>query len=337
MVAMQGEDLPCLYGHHVWVAEKVEEGLHGTHSSFPWKNSNALVLSGGVCFPAGNGWELSKLLYLPVMGAKISTFWQDFSETLWRPPPALSGHALRATFPTDLSVVGGDFVEDGATAGRTAKVWHLTDDGTEARAANDEVWDLFKTKDRPPTVEALKATDLTKAHRDDQHLGTLGHWAAMSGSVQITEYLLKELQLPVDTRDRYGQTPLQIACSAGTEPAMALHLLESGASIHTKDYIGGWTPLHAAARGGDNVSAEAMLNRNADMNATADDGSTALHRACAWCNTAVVETLLKAGADRQMMTKDGRTALQQLGTGRSMGTEAKNAIFKSFQRNIVIQ
>merc|ERR1711988_359487 len=139
--------------------------------------------------------------------------------------------------------------------------------------------------------------------------------------------------MPLEARDRYGQTPLHIACSAGTEPAMALHLIEAGANIHVPDYLGGWNPLHAAARGGDAITTEALCNRNADVNATARDGSTALHRACAWCNTSVVETLLKNGANRQILNKSGRTALQGLGSGRSMGTEAKNVIVQCFKTN----
>merc|ERR1712224_1161630 len=101
---------------------------------------------------------------------------------------------------------------------------------------------------------------------------------------EVINYLEKDLNMPLESRDRYGQTPLHIACSAGTEPAMALHLIECGVDITKADYLGGSTPLHAAARGGDAITAEALCHRGVDVNATADDGSTALHRACAWCN-----------------------------------------------------
>merc|ERR1711977_282174 len=126
--------------------------------------------------------------------------------------------------------------------------------------------------------------------------------------------------MSVNMRDRYGQMPLHTACSAGTQPAMVLQLLDLDADTGAKDYLGGWTPLHAASRGGDAIAAEALCSRNVDLDALAQDGSTALHRACAWCNTAVVETLLKAGADRTIRNKAGRTALQELCSGRTMGT-----------------
>lgn len=73
-----------------------------------------------------------------------------------------------------------------------------------------------------------------------------------------------------------------------------------------------------------------------DIDAIADDGNTALHRACAWRRPAVVEVLLQAGANRTAMNKAGRTALQDVGTGRSVGTEEKNAIVRGFHQNYVV-
>ncbi len=55
--------------------------------------------------------------------------------------------------------------------------------------------------------------------------------------------------------------PLHVSCAAGTQPAMVLHLLDLDADVSAKDYLGGWTPLHAAARGGDMIAAEALCTR----------------------------------------------------------------------------
>lgn len=185
-------------------------------------------------------------------------------------------------------------------------------------------------------MKQLQSEGLTPLDRDSQHLATLAHWAAMSGNVEILNFLQEEAQMSIEMRDRYGQTPLHVACAAGTQPATALHLLEKGADAHLRDYLGGWTPLHAAARGGDAVTAEALCKAGVDVDAVADDGNTPLHRACAWCRPAVVEVLLQAGANRTMMNKAGRTALQDVGAGRSVGTEEKNAIVRSFHQNYVV-
>jgi len=325
---------PMVYGHHTFVAAPQPTG-EGSSSSFPWGAELSLILSGGVSDGVGAD-GLGTVLYLTLNGdAGLGQGWQTFEEVMWRPPPPQAHHVLRVTLaPSRMVVLGGKLIQDKGTIGALgSRVWSLLDDDTVERPIADPAWAFFKARGAPPTVQALKSAGLSATERDSQYLATLPHWAATSGSVEILEYLVKELQMSLDMRDRYGQTPLHVACAVGTEPAVALHLIEAGVNIHRTDFLGGWTPLHAAARGGDAITAEALCSRGVDLNAIADDGSTALHRACAWCHTAVVELLLKAGANRQIMNKEGRTALQELGSGRELGTEAKNAIFNTFQKN----
>jgi len=330
-----GGAAPSVHSHNVCVAEPKGSDIVGWSSTLPWKKERTLVLSGGVSDGIG-GSGLGTLLYLSIAEGG-SPEWKELTEALWRIPPPLAKHTIRISHPAKLVVVGGHLLKDGCIDARNdSQVWTLEDDGTVPRCNTDPFWSIFKTPSEAPSVEQLKSHSFSKHDRDEQHLGTLPHWAAMAGSVEVLEYLVKDENMSVNMRDRYGQMPLHVSCAAGTQPAMVLHLLDLDADVSAKDYLGGWTPLHAAARGGDMIAAEALCTRNVDVNAVADDGSTPLHRACAWCNTAVVEVLLKAGADRTIKNKAGNTALQELCHGRTMGTEAKKAIMDSFQRNYVV-
>ena len=83
------------------------------------------------------------------------------------------------------------------------------------------------------------------------------------------------------------------------------------------------------------MTVTALVEKKVDVDSQADDGSTPLHRACAWGNSAVVDVLLGAGASRQIKNKAGMVAMQEIGMGRDVGTDAKEAIVKSFHSNFV--
>jgi ankyrin repeat protein len=90
---------------------------------------------------------------------------------------------------------------------------------------------------------------------------------------------------------------------------------EYNADIRARD-VGGWTPLYLASKGAhfrDGSVLRLLLERGADVNARANDGSIPLHRASRNGALEVVRLLLEHGADVEAVNSDGETALQVVG------------------------
>ncbi|QOJ78899.1 ankyrin repeat domain-containing protein [Infirmifilum lucidum] len=71
-------------------------------------------------------------------------------------------------------------------------------------------------------------------------------------------------------------------------------LLDRGADVNTRDKYG-WTPLHYAADGGHLEVARLLLDRGADVNTRDNDGRTPLDLARAMGHKEVVELLESVG------------------------------------------
>jgi ankyrin repeat protein len=105
-----------------------------------------------------------------------------------------------------------------------------------------------------------------------------------------------------------GFTPLHLAVYARNAPA-ARALLEAGAdanALATASFAR-VTPLGTAAAFGANEMAALLLERGADVDATADHGFTPLHAAAANGNAELVQLLLEHGANRDARNEQGRT------------------------------
>jgi ankyrin repeat protein len=112
----------------------------------------------------------------------------------------------------------------------------------------------------------------------------------------------------VKAPNRYGVTPLALACENGSAPMIEL-LLKAGADA-SAPLPGGETPLMTAARTGRLDAVKLLLARGADVNAKeAKRGQTAIMWAAAEGHAAVVEALIAAGADFKARLDSGFTPL----------------------------
>jgi ankyrin repeat protein len=157
---------------------------------------------------------------------------------------------------------------------------------------------------KSPLADAIEKSNrsairtLLKQHADVNAAQADGmmalHWAAYLDDLE-TAKLLVDAKANVATTNRYGVTPLSLACQNGNASMIEL-LLEHGADPNAS-LRGSETALMTAARTGKPGAVNALLKRGADVNAKERRGQTALMWAAADGHAEVVEMLIKAGAD----------------------------------------
>jgi len=131
------------------------------------------------------------------------------------------------------------------------------------------------------------------------------HWAAHLDDLPTAELLVRG-GADVKAPNRYGVTPLTLACTNG-DAAMVDLLLKSGADPNTT-LPEGETVLMTASRTGRLDVVKMLLARGADVNKHENfRGQTALMWAAAEGHLAVVERLIEQGADRRARSKTGFT------------------------------
>jgi ankyrin repeat protein len=118
------------------------------------------------------------------------------------------------------------------------------------------------------------------------------HWAAHLNDLQAAGLLASANP---NVANRYGVTPLSLACQNGNTEMVEL-LLQQGADPNAT-LRGGETALMTAARTGKLGPVKALLSRGAIVEAKERRGQTALMWAAADGHAEVVESLLEAGAD----------------------------------------
>ena len=166
-------------------------------------------------------------------------------------------------------------------------------------------------------VDAVKRSDKTaiKAllpQRIDPNIPDLDgstalHWAARKDDVETAGALIKN-GANVKASNRYGVTPLSLACINGNATMIEL-LLKAGADANTI-LPEGETALMTAARTGKVDAVKALLSHGADINfKETRRGQTALMWAAAEGNTEVAAELIERGADMHAKTKGGFTPL----------------------------
>jgi ankyrin repeat protein len=162
-----------------------------------------------------------------------------------------------------------------------------------------------KTSDKAAIKTLLpQHIDLSAADTDGS---TALHWAVRRDDLETANLLIGS-GANVKTANRYGVTPLSLACVNGNA-ALIESLLKAGADPNTA-LPGGETVLMTAARTGKADAVKVLLTHGANVNfAESRRGQTALMWAAAEGNTATVEELVERGADIHARTKGGLTPL----------------------------
>ena len=170
------------------------------------------------------------------------------------------------------------------------------------------------SRDKPAVFKALLAAG-ADVNAGDNSWDTPLHGVALNGdplgdqSVELARILI-DAGANVETRQRYGNTPLHYA--ARSEQILIVEfLLEAGADVHARNDEGE-TPLYEAAGGMlDNNTdvVEALLAAGADVKTRNEYGMTLLHRVRNDATPAVYNVLLDAGADLEARDDEGNTPL----------------------------
>jgi ankyrin repeat protein len=118
-------------------------------------------------------------------------------------------------------------------------------------------------------------------------------WAASTGAPSVVRAMLAK-GAAVDAQNKWGSTPLAVACTSGHTEVVRL-LLEAGANVHNQ-ISDGRTFINLAVRGGKAEILELLLDHGADLQSP-QPSFTPLAFACFEGNAAQVKVLLDRGAD----------------------------------------
>ena len=105
-----------------------------------------------------------------------------------------------------------------------------------------------------------------------------------------------------------GKGALHYAAELG-DAAIVQALIDKEAEIEAKDALGK-TPLHAAAYGGDKETIELLIAKGADTKAKDKDGQTPLHEATFRGGKETIELLIANGAEIEATNHKGETPYQ---------------------------
>jgi len=146
-----------------------------------------------------------------------------------------------------------------------------------------------------------------------------------------TEEVMSQLPwwFDVNAKDSDGITPLHIAAKLGNDK-VAGALLERGADLNTKDSHFGQTPLHSAIASGMDKIVRTLLNHGADVNAKNDSDWTPLHLAARQDKNEIAQTLIERGADVNAKDDNGWTLLHLAASGGCMNIKALKYISGPF-------
>lgn len=200
-----------------------------TNGTFPWAETNSLVMSGGM---SDNGVTHCELFYCKLDGGALE--WNELREPLWEEPTPRTQHAVRLEQPRAVDGVkqpatlittggykwcpGDGWWGTGAWREQSCdnSTWSVAEDNTTTSSHLEpvsaplyyspahywcQIYNLFRRAEVPSADEFCSLPhDLNQ--RDEKHLSTWMHWAAHSGSANIASYLLNKCGADPWMRDR---------------------------------------------------------------------------------------------------------------------------------------
>ena len=160
-----------------------------------------------------------------------------------------------------------------------------------AHAGSYEDYFAAIQRDHPANLTALLERGFDPNTLDPQ--GRSGFSLALrADATRAAQVLIDHPGFDVNGLNASGESPLMLAAIKG-EVALGRRLIERGARID----LPGWTPLHYAASGPTSDLVALLLERGAQVDAQAPNGSTALMMAARYGSFDSVELLLARGAD----------------------------------------
>lgn len=163
------------------------------------------------------------------------------------------------------------------------------------------------------------------------------HGAAYGGKTQQVQNMIAS-GVSIESRDKYGMTPILAAASTGQWDTVRA-LLDMGADINAKD-SSGMTAFLYAVQWCDAGMVRLLAERDAQTNIKTDDGITAIS-SVAYCSDrpekalAMINTLIEKGCDILATDKEGRTAYWRAMEYMNMGMVAalrKKGVTERYQK-----
>ncbi len=189
---------------------------------------------------------------------------------------------------------------------RQAEQKRLADlEAEQQRLANIPVGQLIEPEEEAvlPQIEPDK-----KADKDEYGTTTPLHTLIVNNG-NLTEFLDDPLNIHINLNEQIeGMTPLLLAVNLNKTAAVQ-QLLKHGANTVIPEDKYGYTPLHIAVSKQNADIIDALLNKNANVNAGDKTGETPLHIAVLMKNSDIVKKLLEKGAIVDVLDRDNRTPL----------------------------
>ena len=123
------------------------------------------------------------------------------------------------------------------------------------------------------------------------------YWSLFDCKFEAAGLLLKK-GANVNSADSFGLAPLQLAvCCEDVDLSLIEHLIEKGADINYKNPDDGWRSLHYAISCGSDDAARLLIEKGANVNSLADDGTSPLILAAKKDSVFIAKLLLEKGAN----------------------------------------
>ncbi|GFU19540.1 ankyrin-3 [Nephila pilipes] len=196
---------------------------------------------------------------------------------------------------------------------------------------NNSVIDLAVCYNQLDTVKLLLMNEKIDVNVKGYLDRTLLHYCALTGSLEMTEYLVKS-GANIHARCRNGHKPIHLAAAKGFVKIVEFYLDHN---VSVNDWNGSrLTLLHIAAKYGKAKVAELMVQRSAYINAFDINGKAPIHLASANGHKDVLEILLHNSAYYNIRNNLKQTPLQ-ITTDKSIASIIENIerLFISVKKN----